>query len=327
MPAPKAVAGGVYDPVNTVNCLPHIGPAHPHTLYKLLANLFCQTDANAAFTLHVDVQSNIIILMKFDARQRAFSLVELSIVLVILGLLVGGVLAGQSLIRAAELRSISTEYARYATAAQTFRDKYFAVPGDMTNGTAFWGRRAATGACVTNSGAALNTTTGVCDGDGDGRLTETGAGFYPDERFVFWRALANAGLIEGTYTGTTVAGGSFHSQGGVNVPRARMNNALWYTNSRAASSGSTVEFVMEYGNFLQIGAYQANLSPNSSIMYPEEAWNIDTKMDDGMPGRGTVIAADRSMCANATSDVDYAATYLLDFKDTLRCRLMFRNAF
>lgn len=45
----------------------------------------------------------------------AFSLVELSIVLVILGLLVGGVLSGQSLIRAAELRSISSEYSRYFT--------------------------------------------------------------------------------------------------------------------------------------------------------------------------------------------------------------------
>lgn len=60
---------------------------------------------------------------------KAFSLVELSIVLVILGLLTGGILAGQSLIRAAELRAVSTEYSRYITATQSFRDKYFAVPG------------------------------------------------------------------------------------------------------------------------------------------------------------------------------------------------------
>ncbi len=55
---------------------------------------------------------------------NAFSLVELSIVLVILGLLVGGVLSGQSLIRAAELRSITEDYARYVTATHTFKDKY-----------------------------------------------------------------------------------------------------------------------------------------------------------------------------------------------------------
>lgn len=45
--------------------------------------------------------------------RHGFSLVELSIVLVILGLLVGGVLTGQSLIRAAELRSVSTEFQKY----------------------------------------------------------------------------------------------------------------------------------------------------------------------------------------------------------------------
>jgi prepilin-type N-terminal cleavage/methylation domain-containing protein len=71
--------------------------------------------------------------------QSAFSLVELSIVLVILGLLVGGVLMGQSLIRAAELRRVVTDYNKYTTAVQSFRDKYFALPGDMTNAQNFWG--------------------------------------------------------------------------------------------------------------------------------------------------------------------------------------------
>lgn len=69
----------------------------------------------------------------------AFSLVELSIVLVILGLLVGGVVAGQSLIRAAELRSVSTDYQRFLTATLTFRDKYFALPGDFTMASRVWG--------------------------------------------------------------------------------------------------------------------------------------------------------------------------------------------
>ena len=77
-----------------------------------------------------------------------FSLVELSIVLVILGLLVGGVLTGQSLIRAAELRSVSTEYSRYVASVHTFRDKYFALPGDMTNATQFWGTAAVLPRCL-----------------------------------------------------------------------------------------------------------------------------------------------------------------------------------
>lgn len=69
---------------------------------------------------------------------RGFSLVELSIVLVILGLLTGGILAGQSLIRASELRSVSTELQRYSSAIYSFRDQYMALPGDMLNATSFW---------------------------------------------------------------------------------------------------------------------------------------------------------------------------------------------
>lgn len=93
---------------------------------------------------------------------------ELSIVLVILGLLTGGILAGQLLIRAAELRSVTTEYNRYVTAVQSFRDKYFALPGDMNNAAAFWGAADGstgnTAACVTTA----STSTATCNGDGNG---------------------------------------------------------------------------------------------------------------------------------------------------------------
>lgn len=96
--------------------------------------------------------------------RHGFSLVELSIVLVILGLLVGGVLTGQSLIRAAELRSVSTEFAKYQAAVNTFRDKYFALPGDMNNATSFWGKDNV--ACAAHTGTAA--TPGTCNGDGNG---------------------------------------------------------------------------------------------------------------------------------------------------------------
>ena len=61
-----------------------------------------------------------------EKLRQGFSLVELSIVLVILGLLVGGVLSGQSLIRASELRKYTTSADKYKTAILSFRDKYFA---------------------------------------------------------------------------------------------------------------------------------------------------------------------------------------------------------
>lgn len=74
------------------------------------------------------------------ASRSGFSLVELSIVLVILGLLTGGVLGGRALIRAAELRAITQEKEAFVTAVNTFRAKYNALPGDMRNATQFWGR-------------------------------------------------------------------------------------------------------------------------------------------------------------------------------------------
>jgi prepilin-type N-terminal cleavage/methylation domain-containing protein len=130
--------------------------------------------------------------------KRAFSLVELSIVLVILGLLVGGVLSGQSLIRAAQLRAITAEYSRYVTATQSFKDKYFALPGDMNNATSFWGAAdGSTGLTAACFGAA-GTGTQTCNGDGSGTIYPTSAS---DESLRFWQHLARAGLIEGSYTG------------------------------------------------------------------------------------------------------------------------------
>src|SRR5580658_7858400 len=71
--------------------------------------------------------------MEMPRREGAagFTLIELSIVLVIIGLIVGGVLAGQDLIRAAAARAQITQIEKYNTAVNTFRGKYNALPGDM----------------------------------------------------------------------------------------------------------------------------------------------------------------------------------------------------
>src|ERR1700751_5263987 len=67
---------------------------------------------------------------------RGFTLIELSIVLVIIGLIVGGVLVGQDLIRAAEVRATISQIEKYKTAVNTFPGKYNATPGDMNASTA-----------------------------------------------------------------------------------------------------------------------------------------------------------------------------------------------
>jgi prepilin-type N-terminal cleavage/methylation domain-containing protein len=71
--------------------------------------------------------------------KSGFTLVELSIVLMIIGLLVSGILVGKDMIRAAELRSITSEKDQFQTAVNLFKNKYLGLPGDLSNATAFWG--------------------------------------------------------------------------------------------------------------------------------------------------------------------------------------------
>lgn len=241
--------------------------------------------------------------------RQGFSLVELSIVLVILGLLTGGILAGQSLIRAAELRSITSDLSRYTSATQTFRDKYMALPGDMNNATRFWARLVNAAHCTTNSAATV-TTPGTCDGDGDGRIEAAPAASQSGEMFQYFRQMALAGLIEGDYTGLASTGGVDHSLIGSNVPRSKISNAgygVYYD----TSSGNY--FFAPNANALYFGAQHATGLPSAMVLRPDETWNLDTKMDDGKPGYGkflTLNATTRPNCATTdnASTAEYALT-------------------
>ena len=158
-------------------------------------------------------------------KKHGFSLVELSIVLVILGLLTGGILAGQSLIRAAELRTVTNDFTRYVTATHTFRDKYFSIPGDMTNATKFWGAADPTPATC-RALTTPSTGTATCDGNGNGTILTPGDATTFFEMHRFWQHLAHAGLIEGTYTGVTaVAAQPGKVIPGTNAPLSRLSKS------------------------------------------------------------------------------------------------------
>lgn len=229
------------------------------------------------------------------AMKKGFSLVELSIVLVILGLLVGGVLTGQSLIRAAELRSVTTEFTRYTTAMGSFRDKYFALPGDMTNATSFWN------AAATCPGVAATAVAGACNGDGNGLMTNGAA--TSNEIFGAWEQLAFAGLIEGSFTGNsgdaTAAG--FTTIIGTNIPRSKLSNVGWFLfgwgNITIADPNL---FDGNYGNAIQLNG--------PPPLKPEEAWNIDTKLDDGRPATGSVVSNENQGGTGTTNCSNLAAS-------------------
>jgi prepilin-type N-terminal cleavage/methylation domain-containing protein len=77
-------------------------------------------------------------LMSLLCKQHGFTLVELSIVIVIIGLIVAGVTAGQSLVAAAKIQSQITELKKYEVAYNIFKLEYNAVPGDMSNAISYW---------------------------------------------------------------------------------------------------------------------------------------------------------------------------------------------
>ena len=116
-------------------------------------------------------------------REAGFTLIEIAIVLVIIGLLLGGVLKGQELITGARVRNFIQQQDGVKAAYFGFLDRYRALPGDYPNATATIAGVAVTAAC--NNG----------NGDGDGLIEAAG-----NENTLAWEHLSRAGFINGTYT-------------------------------------------------------------------------------------------------------------------------------
>jgi prepilin-type N-terminal cleavage/methylation domain-containing protein len=114
-------------------------------------------------------------------QDDGFTLLELSIVLVIVGLLAAGILVGSDLIAAARIRAEITRLTSYEVAFRTFKVKYDGIPGDFDK-----------------AGEIPNVPSGHY-GNGDGLLDDT----YNAEAILVWEHLSKAGLIEGAYSGTS----------------------------------------------------------------------------------------------------------------------------
>lgn len=255
--------------------------------------------------------------------QRAFSLVELSIVLVILGLLVGGILAGQSLIRAAELRAVTSEYQRYVTAHNVFYDKYFGIPGDLRNATSIWG----TATTCPGTQAEPSTTIATCNGNNDGIIGWPGGAPYGNETTRYWQHLANAGLVEGQYTGVRASSpNEFSALPGSNIPKSRAGNnvgwSIWSWGVMLDESDGSF-FQGNNNNQWIVGNYVAGTHTEGFAFKPEEMWNMDTKIDDGKPGMGAMrLRKNWSGCYTGTATAT-AAAYALN-STTVACAILFR---
>lgn len=274
--------------------------------------------------------------------RKGFTLIELAIVLVIIGLVLGGILVGKDLIRAAEMRSMFKDIDKIKAAAQTFRLKYNCLPGDCPNATQFWGTDASCPSTPSNVTPKLET----CNGDGDGRIGHyPGAwSYYTQEVFRFWQQLGNAELIEGKYSGTPASGDAVFGTvvSGTTVPKASFDNSIGYFVKYLDKSLTDSWFVRgNYGNYITVGAPY----PGSSAGYigfrsltVQEAYAIDSKFDDGKIGMGAIRANEKmdTMDNNATdvpceqngtsSNDPSVPLYGLSYTG-IRCNLIFANAF
>jgi prepilin-type N-terminal cleavage/methylation domain-containing protein len=261
-----------------------------------------------------------------------FSLLELSIVIAIIGLLTGGVIAGQSLIRASELRSITSELTTYVSATSTFRDKYNALPGDMTDATSIWGDNNTK--CP--DGAITNGTPGTCNGDGDGLIETSGAVNAASERFMFWNQLALAKAIPGSYDGIVGATTTVEPTL-LNSPRGKNGALIWSMhtlNMTVALPADLTYYAMDYQNMFVVGNLVPSCCGIGAFLTPDEIFSIDTKMDDGLPAKGNVIrvggqvATESSTCALAddgtTTSDDFNASYNTALTTPL-CAIGFMN--
>jgi prepilin-type N-terminal cleavage/methylation domain-containing protein len=226
--------------------------------------------------------------VKANHTQLGFTLIELSIVLVIIGLIAGGVMLGKDLVEQAELRSAISDITHYTSAINQFKRKFSALPGDMRNATRFWGAANVTPAvCATTVGSGTQT----CNGNGNGWIALGGSAAEEYEKFRFWQHLANAGIIEGAYSGVTGPNGTSEGVIGVNVPASRIQGAGYFIDHQGTVlPGNTVWFPARYDNFLQFGAYSGS-GLIGRILKPEQALFIDSKLDNGLPHTGIVISS------------------------------------
>lgn len=256
---------------------------------------------------------------------NGFTLVELSIVIVVIGLLVGGVLAGQSLIRNTTLNRIARDLEQFETATSQFNQQYNGLPGDLLTATKYWGSAGGTGDDSTCQSTVTNDAR-TCNGNGDKAIGfPIGTNYYMrNEQFRAWQQLSNAGLIAGKFTGVSSNTSNFN---GVDMTKNaspfRGDSKLGYVIAYLQGAGA---FDANYyfgggGNMILFGSFPYNswiLSPAPS-MSPEEMYLLDAKRDDGNPTKGKIRATKSPYSPGCTTSDTSSAQYATTSGSTQTC--------
>lgn len=219
--------------------------------------------------------------------EKGFTLVELAVVMIIIGLLIGGVLKGQELIKSAKVTSTISQIKGVDAAVSTFQDIYAGLPGDLPNA----GNRlpgCSTIAVCAPTAAATGTL-------GNGIVESATAPFTPgaattdDESVAFFAQLAAADLVSGVSPGDNIFGGNF--------PQAPVGGGLVPASVTANTDLPTARLQADVTDF-RSGLYLMHQqSFNDLTLASSNALTmqrIDRKIDDGNPLTGSVYAAEQN---------------------------------
>lgn len=223
------------------------------------------------------------VLTRSRKNEKGFTLVELAIVMIIIGLLIVGILKGQEMIANAQVSSTITQVKALDAATSTFRDSYNAVPGDMLNAT---NRLAGCDAapCAAGSGnGRIDVAVGAALADGG-------------EAANFFLHMLYADLISGIDGVDDSYGGQY--------PAAPVGGGFTVGHTTTGNGGIAT---LRPGHYLTLNETTAAIGGTEGVLNTTQAARVDRKMDDGVGDSGSVQSLGTGCHAAGVYDEDNEA--------------------
>ena len=212
-------------------------------------------------------------------QKSAFTLIELTIVIVIISFIISVIMISSTMINNSQIQSVIKEIATIKSAVENFKQQYDNLPGDYPYATTMgWN----------NSSCSSNNS---CNGNGDGIISPTTTGqanrnysLTLNEDMLAWLHLSKAKLLPGNFNGALITSGSPAT--GINIPAGKLPSAgynLQYSN---------LDSIYSYYNSLNGNSIRLinNYQMNYSVISPYDAYSIDKKIDDGVASSGKILS-------------------------------------